>query len=79
MQAITSLRKKRSFIRIVSRSSDEQQADEKANDLCKSSHIPFLVLAGKEELDSQKFTLKNMAEGSQETVDLNTLIKKLKN
>ncbi|MDE0597638.1 MAG: histidyl-tRNA synthetase [Dokdonia donghaensis] len=41
-------------------------------------NIPFLVLAGKEEMDAKQYTLKNMAEGSQETVNIDELVATLK-
>ncbi|EAQ40003.1 histidyl-tRNA synthetase [Dokdonia sp. MED134] len=41
-------------------------------------NIPFLVLAGKEEMDAKQYTLKNMAEGSQETVNIDELVAALK-
>ncbi|MFC4690732.1 histidine--tRNA ligase [Dokdonia genika] len=41
-------------------------------------NIPFLVLAGKEEMDAKQYTLKNMAEGSQETVTIDELVAALK-
>lgn len=39
--------------------------------------IPFLVLAGKEEMDKHVYTLKDMEKGAQETVDLDTLMERL--
>lgn len=39
--------------------------------------IPFVVLAGKEEMDFQKFTLKNMRSGEQFTVSRQELVEKL--
>ncbi len=41
-------------------------------------NIPFLVLAGKEEMEAKQYTLKNMAEGSQETVSIDELVAALK-
>ena len=41
-------------------------------------NIPFLVLAGKEEMDAKQYTLKNMTEGSQETVNIDELVAALK-
>ena len=40
--------------------------------------IPFVVLIGSEEIKSQNFTLKDMQAGSQEKLDFETLLKKLK-
>ncbi|MFN3315286.1 MAG: histidine--tRNA ligase [Raineya sp.] len=40
--------------------------------------IPFVVLIGSEEIKNQVFTLKNMQAGSQEKLDLENLLKKLK-
>lgn len=39
--------------------------------------IPFVILAGEQEVKDQTFTVKNMAEGIQETIDLKTLINQL--
>ncbi|AEE20478.1 histidyl-tRNA synthetase [Dokdonia sp. Hel_I_63] len=41
-------------------------------------NIPFLVLAGKEEMEAKQYTLKNMVEGSQETVSIDELVAALK-
>ncbi len=41
-------------------------------------NIPFVVLAGTQEMTAQKYQLKNMKEGSQEDVDLNALIEKIR-
>ncbi|PKA83976.1 histidyl-tRNA synthetase [Ulvibacter sp. MAR_2010_11] len=38
-------------------------------------NIPFVVLAGEKEINSQSFTLKNMKSGEQETIDIETLTK----
>ena len=40
--------------------------------------IPFVVLAGAEEMQQQKFTLKNMRSGEQFTVSKEELVEKLK-
>ncbi|SDL66545.1 histidyl-tRNA synthetase [Salinimicrobium catena] len=40
--------------------------------------IPYVVLAGKEEMEQQKFTLKNMRSGEQFTVSQQELVEKLK-
>lgn len=40
--------------------------------------IPFVVLAGDEEIESNNFTLKNMETGEQEKLSLNEIIEKLK-
>ncbi len=40
--------------------------------------IPFVILAGKEEIEQQQFTLKNMKSGEQFTVSQQELIEKLK-
>lgn len=40
--------------------------------------IPFVVLVGEEEVNSNSFTLKNMISGTQDTVALNTLIERVK-
>lgn len=39
--------------------------------------IPFVVLAGTQEIEDKTFTLKNMKEGSQETVTIDQLIQQL--
>ena len=39
--------------------------------------IPYLVLAGTQEIEDKTFTLKNMAEGTQETIDFDSLLKHL--
>lgn len=39
--------------------------------------IPFVILAGEQEVKDQTLTVKNMAEGTQETIDLKTLINQL--
>ncbi len=39
--------------------------------------IPFVVLAGDKEINSQTYTLKNMVSGKQETVSINQLIEKI--
>lgn len=36
--------------------------------------IPYVVLVGDEEMEANTFTLKNMSTGTQETVDIQTLI-----
>ncbi|WP_282070410.1 histidine--tRNA ligase [Olleya namhaensis] len=41
-------------------------------------NIPFVVLVGEEELKNSQFTLKNMVSGTQDTVDLETMISKIK-
>ncbi len=40
--------------------------------------IPFVVLAGEEEMANKKFTLKNMISGEQDSVSLLDLMKALK-
>lgn len=40
--------------------------------------IPFVVLAGESEMESQKYTLKNMKTGEQQLQDLEQLIRSLK-
>lgn len=42
-------------------------------------NIPYTVLVGSSELDGQEFTLKNMETGEQQTCNLETLIKIVKN
>ena len=37
--------------------------------------IPFVVLAGEDEVQANSYTIKNMLDGTQETVDLDALIK----
>ena len=37
-------------------------------------HIPIVVIAGESEVAEQKFTVKWMKEGKQETVDANKLV-----
>ena len=37
-------------------------------------HIPIVVIAGENEVGKQKFTVKWMKEGKQETVDANKLV-----
>jgi histidyl-tRNA synthetase len=41
-------------------------------------NIPFVILAGEEEIQNQKFTLKNMKSGEQQTLDFESLVEKLK-
>ncbi|AUC75965.1 MULTISPECIES: histidine--tRNA ligase [unclassified Olleya] len=41
-------------------------------------NIPYVVLVGEEELKTNQFTLKNMISGAQDTMDLETMISKLK-
>lgn len=41
-------------------------------------NIPFVVLVGEEELKNSQFTLKNMVSGTQDTIDLETMISKIK-
>ena len=41
-------------------------------------HIPFVVIVGDEEMDSNNYTLKNMISGDQEKVSLEALISKIK-
>ena len=40
--------------------------------------IPFVVLAGAEEIEQEKFTLKNMKTGDQSSVSLQEMLEKLK-
>ena len=37
-------------------------------------HIPIVVIAGESEMAEQKFTVKWMKEGKQETVEANKLV-----
>jgi histidyl-tRNA synthetase len=39
--------------------------------------IPFVVMAGAQEISQNRYTLKNMETGEQEIYDLETIIKKL--
>ena len=39
--------------------------------------IPFVILAGEEEIEKQTFTLKHMKSGEQDTLGLEDLISKL--
>ncbi len=41
-------------------------------------NIPYVALAGTDEMEQENFTLKNMKTGEQEKIDLDTLINKLK-
>jgi histidyl-tRNA synthetase len=41
--------------------------------------IPFVVLAGSKEVSEKQFTLKNMIDGTQETVSMQGLLETLKN
>ena len=41
-------------------------------------NIPFVVIMGEEELQSEIFTLKNMASGEQHKVDFKTMLDLLK-
>ena len=43
-----------------------------------AKQIPFVVLAGETEIESQQVTLKNMATGEQKLLDINTLIEELR-
>ncbi|SFG20990.1 histidyl-tRNA synthetase [Salegentibacter agarivorans] len=40
--------------------------------------IPFVILAGEEEMEAEKFTLKNMKSGEQQKVDFAELVKVLR-
>ncbi len=40
-------------------------------------HIPFVVLVGETEMQSEHYTLKNMAEGTQDSIDFSALIQRL--
>ena len=42
-----------------------------------AKQIPFVVLAGENEIQTQKITLKNMETGSQQMIDTNQLIELL--
>jgi len=48
-------------------------------DFANDKRIPFVVLIGSEEMQSNTYTLKNMVSGGQERMDLSSLLKKLKN
>ncbi|MGB0981233.1 MAG: histidine--tRNA ligase [Winogradskyella sp.] len=41
-------------------------------------NIPFVVLVGEEELNSETYTLKNMTTGAQQTLSFNELLKQIK-
>jgi len=41
-------------------------------------HIPYVVLVGEQEMNSNTYTLKNMNSGTQETVSLEVLIHQIK-
>ncbi|WP_298346669.1 histidine--tRNA ligase [uncultured Algibacter sp.] len=41
-------------------------------------HIPFVVLVGDDEINSNRYTLKNMISGEQEKVSLDSLVNKIK-
>ncbi len=41
-------------------------------------NIPYVAIAGTDEMEQENFTLKNMKTGEQEKIDLDTLINKLK-
>lgn len=41
-------------------------------------NIPFVILAGDKEMDSQSYTLKNMKTGDQSTISLDTFITSFK-
>ena len=43
------------------------------------NNIPYVVLVGDKEMLSNKFTLKNMSDGSQQTISLEELISKFSN
>ena len=40
-----------------------------------AKQIPFVALAGENEIASRKFTLKNMATGEQQLVDVDEMIR----
>ncbi len=40
--------------------------------------IPFVLIIGEDEMKSGRFSLKNMTEGSQETLDYDEIVRKLK-
>ena len=41
-------------------------------------NIPYTILAGDEEMNEQKFTLKHMKSGEQSVLDLSGVLDKLK-
>jgi len=50
----------------------------KQMDYANKRAIPFVILAGSKEMEAEKFTLKNMKTGDQETLGLPEIIQKLK-
>ncbi|WP_405201916.1 histidine--tRNA ligase [Dokdonia sp. LLG6352-1] len=78
MQAISKLRKAGISAELYPDAVTSNKQMKKQMTYANRRNIPFLVLAGKEEMDAKQYTLKNMAEGSQETVNIDELVAALK-
>ena len=72
MNAIAQLRKKGIIAELYPTAAKMKKQMNYAN----KRKIPFVVLVGADELKTNTYTLKNMLEGTQEKVDLNTLLGK---
>lgn len=78
MQAISKLRQSGISAELYPDAVTSNKQMKKQMTYANRRNIPFLVLAGKEEMDAKQYTLKNMAEGSQETVNIDELVATLK-
>lgn len=78
MQAISKLRQSGISAELYPDAVTSNKQMKKQMTYANRRNIPFLVLAGKEEMDAKQYTLKNMAEGSQETVNIDELVAALK-
>ncbi|WP_405250340.1 histidine--tRNA ligase [Dokdonia sp. Asnod3-C12] len=78
MQAISKLRQSGISAELYPDAVTSNKQMKKQMTYANRRNIPFLVLAGKEEMDAKQYTLKNMAEGSQETVGIDGLVEALK-
>jgi len=78
MQAISKLRQSGISAELYPETVTSNKQMKKQMTYANRRNIPFLVLAGKEEMDAKQYTLKNMAEGSQETVTIDELVAALK-
>jgi len=78
MQAISKLRQSGISAELYPDAVTSNKQMKKQMTYANRRNIPFLVLAGKEEMEAKQYTLKNMAEGSQETVNIDELVEVLK-
>ncbi|WP_298348712.1 histidine--tRNA ligase [uncultured Dokdonia sp.] len=78
MQAISKLRQSGISAELYPDAVTSNKQMKKQMTYANRRNIPYLVLAGKEEMEAKQYTLKNMAEGSQETVSIDELVAALK-